>query len=63
MVRALLADISKIKSELNWEPKISIDVGIKMLMQNINEWKDAPVWTPESIAQATKDWFKYLKKN
>ena len=58
-----LADISKIKSELNWEPKISIDVGIKMLMQNINEWKDAPVWTPESIAQATKDWFKYLKKN
>ena len=58
-----LADISKIKFELNWEPKISIDVGIKMLMQNINEWKDAPVWTPESIAQATKDWFKYLKKN
>ena len=57
-----LADISKIKSELNWEPKISIDAGIKMLMQNINEWKDAPVWTPESIAQATKDWFKYLKK-
>ena len=58
-----LADISKIKFELNWEPKISIDVGIKMLMQNINEWKDAPIWTPESIAQATKDWFKYLKKN
>ena len=58
-----LADISKIKSELNWEPKISIDAGIKMLMQNINEWKDAPIWTPESIAQATKDWFKYLKKN
>ena len=58
-----LADISKIKFELNWEPKISIDAGIKMLMQNINEWKDAPIWTPESIAQATKDWFKYLKKN
>ena len=58
-----LADISKIKFELNWEPKISIDVGIKMLMQNINEWKDAPIWTPESIAQATKEWFKYLKKN
>ena len=58
-----LADISKIKSELNWEPKISIDAGIKMLMQNINEWKDAPIWTPESIAQATKEWFKYLKKN
>ena len=27
-----LADISKINSELNWQPKISIDEGIKMLM-------------------------------
>jgi UDP-glucose 4-epimerase len=58
-----LADISKIKSDLNWKPKIDIDAGIKMLMKNINEWKDAPVWTPESINQATKAWFKYLKKN
>ena len=25
-------------------------------------WKDAPVWTPETIEVATKDWFKYLSK-
>ena len=58
-----LADISKIKSELNWKPKIDINTGIKMLMKNINEWKDAPVWTPETIDHVTKAWFKYLKKN
>ena len=30
-----LADISNINSELNWQPKISIDEGIKMLMKKI----------------------------
>ena len=57
-----LADISKIKSELNWEPKISINEGIKMLLENIDDWKSAPVWTPETIKDATKVWFKYLSK-
>jgi hypothetical protein len=23
-------------------------------------WRDAPVWTVSSIADATADWFKYL---
>ena len=55
-----LADISKIKSELNWEPKIDIKDGVKMLIENINQWKDAPVWTPDSIDKATKEWFSYL---
>jgi len=58
-----LADISKISSELNWKPKISIDQGVKMMLQIIKDWKDAPVWTPESINEATKNWFKYLEKN
>jgi UDP-glucose 4-epimerase len=29
-------------------------------MQNIDAWRDAPVWTPDTIADATADWFKYL---
>ena len=28
----------------------------------IDNWKDAPVWTPEKIKKATKKWFFYLKK-
>ena len=58
-----LANISKIKLDINWEPKISIEQGIKMLLQKIDDWKDAPVWTPESIKEATKSWFKYLGQN
>jgi UDP-glucose 4-epimerase len=58
------ANINKIKKKLNWRPKISIEKGIKLLINNINYWKNAPVWTPKKINTATKDWFKYLgKKN
>jgi UDP-glucose 4-epimerase len=30
------------------------------MMENIDYWREAPVWTPASIADATKDWFQYL---
>ena len=58
-----LADISKIKSELKWQPKISINKGVEMLLNDVNDWKDAPVWTPKTIEEATKVWFKYLSKS
>ena len=54
------ADISKIKSELGWEPKVSIEEGVAQILKNIDYWRDAPVWSPESIAEATEDWFQYL---
>jgi len=57
-----LADITKIKSELNWKPKIDIEEGVKMLIKNIDQWKNAPVWTPEKIEKVTKNWFKLLGK-
>jgi UDP-glucose 4-epimerase len=57
------ADISKIKSNIDWEPKITIEEGVKRLLENINDWKNAPVWTPKTIKFATKEWFKILSKN
>jgi UDP-glucose 4-epimerase len=56
------ADISKIKKVLGWSPRVSFEIGVTELMKQIDQWKDAPVWTPDSIADATKDWFKYLDK-
>lgn len=55
------ADIKKIKKHLKWKPSISIDQGIKIMLDNINDWKKAPVWTPKKIKVKTKKWFKYLK--
>lgn len=55
-----LADITKIKRDLNWQPKIKIEEGVKDLLNNINYWKNAPVWTVKSIKKVTKNWFKFL---
>ncbi len=54
------ADISKIKSQLGWEPTVSFKDGVKKMMAEIDNWKEAPLWTPQSIEKATKTWFKYL---
>lgn len=54
------ADISKIKKDLGWRPRVSIEQGIKFVLENIDYWREAPVWTPESIKEATQSWFKYL---
>ena len=56
------ADIKKIKKYLKWYPKVTIEEGVEILKQNINDWKDAPVWTKDKINIATKEWFKYLKR-
>ena len=58
-----LADITKIKEQLNWRPKISIKEGVEMLLKDISNWKEAPVWTPETIKEATKSWFELLDKS
>ena len=54
------ADISKIQSELGWEPQVPIEDGVAEILKHIDYWRDAPVWSPDSIAEATEDWFRYL---
>jgi UDP-glucose 4-epimerase len=54
------ADISKIRHELGWQPKVSFADGVQIMRQNIDYWRDAPVWTASRIAEATTDWFRFL---
>jgi UDP-glucose 4-epimerase len=56
------ANISQIKKYLKWSPKVDIQTGINIMLKNINYWKNAPIWNPQSINKATKNWFKYLEK-
>ena len=56
------ADISKIRKTLGWNPKVSFADGVKVMLDHINDWKNAPLWTTNTIAEATKDWHKYLGK-
>lgn len=54
------ADIRKIKKDTKWKPKILFEDGIKEMLNNISNWKDAPLWDKKKIFKATKLWFKYL---
>lgn len=56
------ADISKVRARLGWEPTISLEEGVKTLLEQIERWREAPLWTPESIAQATRQWFQHLAR-
>ncbi|OQA86653.1 MAG: UDP-glucose 4-epimerase [Lentisphaerae bacterium ADurb.Bin242] len=56
------ADIRKIRKRLGWKPEVSFETGVGIMLENIEYWRAAPVWEANSIADATKDWFKYLGK-
>lgn len=54
------ADIGKITQELSWRPQVSFEDGVKKMLAEIDYWKNAPLWDPQSIAKATGTWFQYL---
>ncbi|TRZ47683.1 SDR family oxidoreductase [bacterium] len=54
------ADIRKITSELKWKPTVPFEVGVAKMLAEIGNWKDAPLWDPESINKATQTWFQYM---
>ena len=54
------ADTSKITRELGWQPDVSFEEGVQRMLDNIDYWRDAPVWDPKSICEATEDWFTFL---
>jgi UDP-glucose 4-epimerase len=53
-------DISKIHRLLGWKATVSFEEGVGRMLERINDWKDAPVWNPATIDQATAAWFQYL---
>lgn len=56
------ADITKITRDLGWRQTVPFEEGVARMMAEIEVWKDAPLWTPDRIADATKTWFKYMDK-
>jgi UDP-glucose 4-epimerase len=54
------ADITKITRDLGWKARISFEDGVARMMAEIQNWRDAPLWDPDSIKQATKTWFEAL---
>jgi UDP-glucose 4-epimerase len=54
------ADVRKIERLLNWRARTSLEAGVAQMLEHIDDWRDAPVWDPNSIAQATTTWFAHL---
>ena len=54
------ADTAKINRLLGWEAEVPFEEGVKKMLGNIADWKDAPVWNPSTIGEATDAWFRYL---
>ncbi len=55
-----LADISRICGDLGWEPRVGFEAGVGIMLEHIDDWRDAPLWTTGRIEEATADWFRYL---
>jgi len=54
------ANTDKIRATLNWKPKVSFSEGVGSMLEHIECWRNAPVWTEEGISDATRSWFKFL---
>lgn len=54
------ADIGKIVNDLGWKPLVTFEEGVHRILANIDYWREAPLWSPDTIAEATKTWFQYL---
>lgn len=54
------ADVTKIERLLGWRARTSLEDGVARMLERIDDWRDAPVWEPDSIARATSSWFTHL---
>lgn len=55
------ADISRIRTHLGWTPKVTIEEGVNVMLSCLEDFKDSPVWTSDTISKATKNWFACLR--
>jgi UDP-glucose 4-epimerase len=58
--RTTWADITRLRQATGWKPTVTFEDGVALMLRQIEAWRDAPVWTPETIQTATRTWFRYL---
>jgi UDP-glucose 4-epimerase len=56
------ADVGRIRRALGWKPEVSFPDGVAAMLGQIEEWRAAPLWTPEKIEAATRTWFEHLAR-
>ena len=56
------ADVCKIRRLLGWQATMSFEEGVGVMLERLEDWRDAPLWDPASITRATESWFRCLGK-
>jgi len=56
------ADIGRLQRSLGWKPEVAFPQGVAAMLGQIEEWRAAPLWTPEKIEAATRTWFEHLAR-
>jgi len=56
------ADSRRFAGYTGWAPEVTFEEGVQIVLENIDYWRSAPVWTPELISEATRDWFRFLDR-
>jgi len=56
------ADIAGIRSRLGWQPTVPFEDGVARMLEHIGDWRDAPLWDADSIAESTRQWFTYMSE-
>ncbi len=54
------ANISKIHNRLGWKAEVAFEAGVAKLVTSIQDFRDAPLWDPDTIERATQSWFQQL---
>ncbi|MCF8506867.1 MAG: SDR family oxidoreductase [Caulobacter sp.] len=54
------ADVTRFRQATGWSARVSFEEGVRGMLAQIEYWREAPVWTPETIAEATREWFRCL---
>ena len=54
------ADVAKIQRLLAWRASVSFEQGVASTLRHLDDWRDAPLWEPDSIKRATESWFRHL---
>ncbi len=54
------ADTTAIRGRLGWRPTVPFEEGVRRMLEHIEDWRDAPLWNPDSIAESTRQWFAFL---
>ena len=48
------ANIKKIEKIYNWKPKVTLDMGMKIILSNLREWDNTKLWKKMKLRMLLK---------